>query len=648
MGKHQSTIEEIAAQALKEIAFAEQYKRKRVGEWNVIEDMYYARKVKQKDTRADVELAKAQGFVNTLLSKIDNPLTFKYMPGEMGDRKKAQLMNAVKDKDAKVGRWNFKDLLGKRQAIIYGRAIYLYYAEQKDGEYRSCMELIDPKDFLIDPAAGGLDIEKALYLGWWNTRISRVDLEKGMKDGTYIAKAAKELLDGNGNATEQPQVEIDKQNRFAAFSTVGNRDMERDDLFKCYSWFTTFQKDGKRYYLVLTKSGQVVRCEEWKKVQRSNLYPVWSWATNPDPHEFWTLGSLDYMKDNFLGQRKSINQMLDNAEAINQPLIAVNRELVKNFEQVKSRRTKIIELFGKEKLSDVVQTFQTPSIDTPIKTYQTLDLIAQSESGVTGATRGLSEEDKVGIYEGNIQQAADRFGLLNKCYADGYDRLGTLHKEGVMQHLTKKMAIQIIGPDGMRIKYVTNRNLKPSRADYDIVVESSQAEAQSSALDQKNKLGFLARYDNRPDIANQKVVAELSASIAGFDDETIKRLLDTSDYGTTEMIAQAEEDYQQLILGKEVKPFAGANTAYVQRLIELRQENDDETDMEQEMIVDAYMQEVMPIVEQNMARSLADKVSKVGMMGALGGQPGQPPVQGEAPPLDEMPQETPTSLPPSA
>jgi hypothetical protein len=91
-----------------------------------------------------------------------------------------------------------------------------------------------------------------------------------------------------------------------------------------------------------------------------------------------------------------------------------------------------------------------------------------------------------------------------------------------------------------------------SQNDYDILVESSLAEAQSNLADSKNKLTFLGGYKGDQTI-NQKVLFETQATIAGVDDDTIKRLLDTNDYDAIEVIAQADEAFQ-LIIGGDKAP----------------------------------------------------------------------------------------------
>lgn len=612
---HYTAKDKLVEQSLAEIDFAYQYKQGRIAAWNATEDMLYEKKVAQDDTRTDIALGGMDAFVETFLSKIDTPLTFKYTKGENADLKKAKILNALKDSDSNVGRWDFKDTLGKKDAIKYGRSINLYYAESSD-EYKSVNEPIDPKDFLIDPSAGGLDIEKALYMGWWNTRISRQKLSEGAKNGIYIKSEVKELLLGDGNNTEQDKQDLDKKNRFAAYASHRDMDMKRTDMFKFYTWITTSQEDGRRYYLILNKHGQCIRCQLWSEIQESDLYPIWTWASKPEAYEFWTLAPCDYAREILLGQKKSIGQTMDNSEKINEPMKALNTDYVDNLDQIKYRKSRIIQISGDKNINDVYQTVQTPSIDTPLAVYDKLDTILQAASGVTAATKGTSEEDLATIYQGNLEQVADRFKLLNKSYSEGYYRLAVLYKEGVMQHLKKKTAVMIIGEDGLSIEEVTKKDLKPSGKDYDVLVESSTAEAQLSANDQKNRIAFLSANINNK-IVNQKVLFEQAALAAGMDEDSIKALLDNSDYSTVEVRAQADEDFQKLLKGKLKKPYRMANTAYAQRILDLTDEHYDELKPEQIIVMFSYLEEIMPLVMENMTRSLAEKLSQQGQMEAI-------------------------------
>ena len=98
---HYKKRDALSNQSLKEIDYSYRYKKARMSSWNKNEDMLnpdrtspavvspYGGSTFQQagDTRAQVPLYKMHGFVHTILSKIDSPLTFKYVKGESADLK---------------------------------------------------------------------------------------------------------------------------------------------------------------------------------------------------------------------------------------------------------------------------------------------------------------------------------------------------------------------------------------------------------------------------------------------------------------------------------------------------------------------------------------------------------------------------------
>jgi hypothetical protein len=628
--------DELVIQALKEIRNARQYKRNRIRNWNANEDMYYGRKVKTNEARANVSLGKMQGFVHTILSKIDNPFTFKYKKGENSDMKKAKIMNALKDKDRSVGDWDFKDLLMKKQGVIYGRAVASYWAESPNGVYASVFDVIDVKDFLIDGNAGGWDVERALHLGWYNVTKTSAELKQGVKDGLYISTEVKALCDSSATGATMTEEDRAKNNRFQAYAGATKPTPVVTDVHKFWNWFTTDAETGKRFYMMLTEAGDCIRCEELKEVFESGLWPIWTWACFPDLTEFWTPSYCDYARETFQAQETSINQMLDNSEQVNKPQKAINVDYIKNLSQVKYKRDSYIEIEGKVAVNQAIQLLTVPSIDTPIKVYQTLDGINQTESGVTAGVKGVSQEDKVTIYEGNMQQASDRFGLFNRSYTQGYKRFAKLYKLGIMQHLVKKVAVTMIGIEGLEVEFVTRRDIKPN-SDYEVLVEASDAETQANMSDQKSKEIFLSAYASNPTLypdINQKTVFELRAQVAGFDEDDIKRLLDKSDLGASQILADADDIFLRLVKGgKPVKPYKLADVPFVQRLVNLYEKESDELKTDEAMRVEQYIQVVMKIATENMAKSLMMNSAKAGALPSNGQPPagGMPPAGGNPP-----------------
>lgn len=645
----------LVAQALNEIQFARTYKQGAVWRWHETENQFYQRKYgtdgrqntvddrnigsqNNLESRANVNLGKMRSFVRSLLAKIDTPLTFIYKRGSIADLKKAMLLNALKERDANIGNWNYKDLSGKMQVIMYDRAIFSYHADSMKG-YQSHLENVDVYDFLIDPSGGGIDIDNALYCGRFGVRKTKQQLKAGVKDGEYIRTEADRLIAGAGNlASTTPQEEINKENRYSYIGSPANRTLTDTNIYKFWEWYTTYE--NKRYYLLLNEDGGVaVRVCELTDIFREDPilgdapWPFWTYSTLPDLTEFWTPSYTDGVSEVFMGQSVSINQMLDNADRINKPQRKVDVSSIENLADLVYRRNGIIRFKPGRDVNTAFQIVETPSIDTPLKVYDKLEQIQQMESGVTAASKGSSDEDKVGIYEGNLAQMSDNYGLLNKSYSEGYKRFAKLYWYGIEDHLTKKVAVKILGPKGLeKTVFVGKRDIKP-QSDYEVLVESSNAESQGDNVEKRNKLTFLGMYRGNP-IVNQKVLFENEATIAGFADDEIRSMLDVQDAGTAMVISEAERDIEELLNGKIIEPNMTANTAYANHLLDYMKDHQEDMDEDTFMLFVDYMERIQPVIMRNMATQLTNNLAKEGMRDMAGA------------PLEVPPEEQALELPP--
>lgn len=613
------TRQEIIAQALKEIEFARTYKQGKIRNWQINEDLYYSRKPRSIESRANVDLGQMASFVHTILSKIDNPLIFKFTKRKDSQMKRVKMLNRLREIDADKDNWDIKDIVGKKQALIYGRAIYSYYADSYNG-YCPHLENVDVYDFLIDPACGGIDMENAMFMGRYGVVKQKYQLEQGVKDKIYLRTETNTLIEGNGNSTEQPQEVVNQQNR-TYDQNVWNaqKEISNPDKYVFWEWYTTYK--GERYYLLLSeRGGTAVRVEKLKDIFKNDKFPFWSWAVFPDLTEFWTPSYCDYVREIFMAQATSINQMLDNAEAINKPMRIVNVSAIENLAELKYRRDGVIKVKGDFDANKAYQTINIPSITTPINVFQTLDAIQEKASGVTASAKGVADEDKVGIYEGNQANTADRFGFLNKSYAFGYKQFARLWLDGVREHLIKKVAIDILGVDGLEVIDVSRRDLFRSKDEYSVMVESSNAEMALSMTEQKTKLMFLSSQAQNP-AQNPDKAYEISAQIAGFDDETIRQLMDKSEFGNSGLMAEAERDIEEILDGKDVRPNQQANTAYKQRFVDYMQNHQQEMSDEQFAKMSSYIQSLDEVIYRNMIRMANDQLLKQQLNSQVGGTP---------------------------
>ena len=612
--------DKIVAQALQELAFARRYKQGKVANWQKNEDLYYGKKTAAAESRANVDLGRMQEFVHTWLSKIDNPLAFKFTKRKESQLKRVARLNALRKVDQDKDDWDIKDIAGKKQAGIYGRAVFSYHADSIDGSYQAHLDNVDVYDFLIDPSGGGLDIERARYMGNYGVVKDKQELKDGVKAGLYLRSEVSTLIGGEGNATEFTQEETNKRNR-ALDTNVTQTSKEsgiETDKYKFWQWCTTFE--GERYYLLLTERGalaiRVERLEDMFTPTKDfprGAWPYWSYATCPDLTEFWTPSPCDVVREIFMAQAVTVNQTLDNSEQINKPQRYVDVGAIESLAELKYRREGYVKLKSGTDANKAVQIARPPEIESPLKVFELLEGIQQKSSGVNAGTEGDEKTDaKVGIYEGNQAAAADRFGLLNKSYSFGYKRFARLYEIGVRDHLTKKVAIDMIGPDGIETEEVNKRDIFHKDDTFNVSVESSDAEDQASTIDQKNKLQFLTDVSNNPNpaisgIQNPKKAYEIGAKVVGFNEDEIKQLLDTSEYGNAEIISQAASDIEGLLDGKQVKPNKAANLAYKQYIVDFLINHEDDMTHQEYMKIADYLKALEPIIMKNVVRELNQK-----------------------------------------
>jgi hypothetical protein len=559
--------QKIISQAIREIQFARNYKQGKTRNWQLNEDLYYGKKLGTDETsRANVDLGRMQEFVHTLLSKIDTPLSFKFTKRKQSQLMRVEWLNALRNIDQDRDDWNIKDLVGKKQGAIYGRAIYSYYADSYDG-YCPHLGNVDVYDFLIDPSAGGIDVEQAKFIGDYGVVLSRHEIEEGIKSGLFLRTEAAQLLQGSGNATDATQETTNQRNRTAAQNTtLITKEISDPDKFKFWRWGTTYK--GKRYYMLMSEiGGTAIRIEPIEEVFESGLWWYWTYAVFPDLTEFWTPSYCDYVREIFMAQNVTINQAIDNTEEINKPQKAVDVGSIKNLAELKYQRGgNYIRMNAGTDIGKALQFIRPPSIDTPIKLFSLLESIQEKGSGVTASAKGVGEEELATVYEGNTLNTSDRFGLLNKSYAFGYKRFARLWEAGVKEHLIKRIAIDILGPDGVNLMEVSRRDIFRKDDKFGLMVESSSAESAMSQQEKTARIAFLNAESQNP-LVNQKKALEIKATIAGFNEDTIRQLMDNSDFGNANIMSEADRDIEALLDGEDLTPNVGANTAYKQRFV---------------------------------------------------------------------------------
>lgn len=609
--------DEIVAQALQNLEFARRYKNGKVANWKLNEDLYYGVKTKTEDSRANVDLGQMQEHVHTLLSKIDSPLIFKFVKRKEAQLRRVERLNALRAFDSDRNFWEMKDIAGKKQAIIYGRAVYSYAADDADG-YMPHLENVDVYDFLWDPSGGGLDLENGRFGGRYGVVKDKYALKQNK---SYIATEVSKLLEGPGNADETSQEDNHKKSRrYANNNDQGEIQNADPDKYVFWEWYETYK--GERYYILMTESGNAIQVQKLTERFKSNLWPFWTFAAYPDLTEFWTPSPCDYVREILMAQAVSINQMLDNAERVNKPQRAIDVGAIKNLAELKYRKDGYIKMTAGSNANAAIKIMETPSINTPIQVFQTLESIKSAASGVTAGAKGVEDTDgRATIYEGNQANVADRFALFNKSYAFGYKRFAQLYRHGVDENLNKRIAVDILGPEGIEVKEISRRDIFRKGDDFAVMTEQSNAELELSEQKRRGQGAYYSALLGRPELANQKVVVAKLGMVAGVKDEDLRELQDLENYGKASIMSEAERDIESIIDGEIIMPNRIANTAYKQRFVDYMLDHEEDMSAEQATAMLQYISSLDQVVVANTQRAAREQAAKEADLLAQAGGP---------------------------
>lgn len=597
----------IVAQCRQEFLNGLQFKQGRIKDWQGNEDLYFNRVKKTLRGRFNVPIPIMSGFVDTLLSKIDEPPSIKFTQNEEADLRISQKTQALYEVESKNedADWASKDLDAKKLAILYGRAIFRAYGES-DPKYKFNLFVTDIYDFIADPMGGG-DLENHRFVAEDNIFKSKYELLEGAKIGIYDKSAVFKLVN---NVPEQTLVNNEtlyqnKQNRFTALGLTSQmHNFVGDGMIKFVEQGTTYH--GERYYVLYEyASGHAVRCEKLTDIFESNLWWWTSWATHRDAFNFWSKAPADDIRPVAEAIRILVNQELDNRQKRNWNQRAYDPDVFPNASELPYRPDGLVATrAGASKVQNIsngIFTFETPELNGTINLVDWMDGIIGQKSGVTGDTQGKSDEDKVGIYYGNLQQVADRLGLYNKSYAKCHAAIGRRYVWALHEHLTKPMAVRLIGEKGVEWDTLTKKEVNPN---LNITIEGGNAQLQADEVKKKQQLESILAIKSDPNLAgvvNKTWMVENLLRGGQFSDEEIRVALDTENNGSRELLAEASESIQEIIEGKQPKLNRGATTAFQQKILDFAMDNTDD-DIELFNRLTAYSAAHDEIVMENMSR----------------------------------------------
>jgi hypothetical protein len=565
--------DQIAKQCRAEYEAGLKYRHDREKAWTVIEDMYFNRVKKSTKSRFNVPVPILPGFVDTWQAKMSKHVGLAFDQGvDAADYRAAKKTTAFhqKIKSKEDYDWDMLETDGTKLAGIYGRTIYKKYA-QSQGGFKDVLELVDPYDFVTDALGGGVD-ESARNRHQDNIFRNRSELKDGADRGAYDGSQVSKLI----NATSEDKIADNdnmfrsKQNRLVALGLDGiAHNYAGQDLFKLVESGTTWK--GQRYYVVWNyETGVWIRCQPLKEVFKSNLWPWVSWATNRDIFNYWSKGPCDDMVPLAEVIRVLVNQQLDNRNKQNYGMRGYDPAIIADPSQLEWRPDGLVafksgtaQLLGD--MNKGIVHFQTEALSGTIELATWIDNMLKEKTGVNSESQGSTDSSKVGIAYLNVQQSAERNRLTYESKTKCWIGIGRRFLWGLSEHMRSPEAVKIIGEKGAEWDELRRMEINP---EWDVQVSGGEDDTNKDEIKKKALVEtFKTLTPDELMVTNPKWRVKVKLQAAEVDDDEVRMAFDLQEEGNREVLSRASQMIQDCLAGKSYKPYRGANTAFVQKIV---------------------------------------------------------------------------------
>lgn len=589
------------------------------------EAQYYGEKTRALKGRSNIPFDSviARGYVDTLHSKIDESLEIEFQraPGRQQDKKSAQKISAVcqYERGPDMGAWDMKDLGVKKLAIFSGRGIYKKFSSKVNGEFRDHLEVVDHWDFVTEKNGGGF-LDAHRYKGQINILKTKSNILDKVNDQTYNKKQAYKMFHAcsTDSYKANEQLQAYKINRAASLGLDYEETKEAgSQLYHLVEWVMNFR--GNWYYIVFNYDTKIwLRFEKLEDVfsvasKKPGRGPWVSWATHFDPVIFWSISPMDSVRPIASAIKKVMNYSLDNLEKRNwgqrayDPNVFNPRDLMwKDDGLVKAS------LRNGQSLGNHIMTFETPdttSITVNLTEY--LDNFLGRKTGITQDAQGKSEQQKVGIYMGDMQAVADRLGLTNKMYEQAHIDIGLNFQHGLLDHMSEKYAVKVIGNSGIEWNEELQRN--EVKNNFTIRVRGTNTEEKLNAVLAQRKEKALAMVTQNQALATKVnptwLIREI-LTLGGYDSEEIRVGLDTNSDADDDILSEAAQAIEDIITGKKPKQNRGATTGYIRKIVEFAYDTELSKEVFDRLVAFATLH--IPIAQENAARKLSKLIANAG------------------------------------
>lgn len=527
--------------AVRQLQTSANYKKERMSRIKKYEELYQGmvpRKFRQLFT---VPFPVFTGFVDTLESDFSDPITCKFIEQDPSDYFKVKKIQAAWDQDRKSlkpsGMWDLKVRLDKKNAILSGRGIQKYYASS-DPEYESHFDVVDYNFFHNQPT-GGAVLENHLFCGEEGILRTEGQLVDMAESGVYDKQQVIKILKASKHTDYLDMMTQDTESYLARFRALGldpqSNSYIGEPTFNLVQWIVTYA--NRRWYVLFDPyTKEWLRFDELKNVFSGDYYPYMSWSTHEDPRVFWNVGYADFFYPVADATITLLNQELTNREKSNFSARAYDEDMFtdeQKLDEAQYRPDSLVPVntkMGSKRIDQGIYRFDTPQLSGTIDLSTWIVENTGKWAGVTDLSQGGAAQPgtKAYVQMQQQQQMSKRLSFKAQSYQECYQQTGLRFIQGLKDHMSSKMAIKMVGPEGYdHWDEITKEDLNLHKTPHiEIQSTTAQEEANKMQIDQRVQAFTLVKDSQE---VNDRVRTEyILRSVGSFDDMEIALLMDTN------------------------------------------------------------------------------------------------------------------------
>ena len=561
------------------------------------------------------------GMIDTLNAQYDEPIRLEFKEGDASDYFKVQKLNGAFQMEimdtAQNSRWDSKLRMGRKHAIMTGRGIFKYTVES-DPEYKSHFEVVNLKNFHFQPR-GGKDLEKHLFCGEEDIEKTESELKKGAETGLYNQEQVKKLINNSKDNNYYPQGKQDWSDSLSRFKPLGlNPDTNSyvgENVYKIAQWILNI--DGERYLLVFHPWSQTwLRFEKWKDIDSSGLYPWFSYATHEDDENFLSKSYADDLYPSSDAIVAMFNQELTNREKRNFGARAYDKEIFKDVRKLDESMHRPDALVpadtmnGTRRISEGIYEFKTGELGGTINLIDWVSGNIGRSTGANDLSQGSVQEvsKKASVTFAEQKSVSKRIGWASQPFQEMMAGLGKAYIYGLKDHMPSKMAIRLLGENGIDWGEITRLDLNTSK-DVDILIYSTDKQMIENEMKSKKRMEALSLLAQSQNINSKKRDEEILKN-AEYSDQEIAEFMDIKTYNDKKALAKASVAITEILRNKKPEMWYGANTAFMQKMIDYANDNRLTLKEKFDTLIDFAMSH-KDIVAGNMERKANDDTMQI-------------------------------------